>query len=99
MLKMIPNQVLDAQESEQAKAEADARERQRRPVITSLSGYVRDCWEAAKEAKQKVETEMIDSLRRRNGVYSPDKLADIQEQGGSEIFMMLTDEKCAAVTS
>ena len=99
MLKMIPNQVLDAQESEQAKAEADARERQRRPVITSLAGYVRDCWEAAKEAKQKVETEMIDSLRRRNGVYSPDKLADIQEQGGSEIFMMLTDEKCAAVTS
>ncbi|MGD9825827.1 portal protein [Desulfobacter sp.] len=96
---MIPNQVLDAQEAEQAKAEAEAKKRQKRPVITSLAGYVRDCWEAAKEAKQSIEREMIDSLRRRNGIYPPDKLAQIREQGGSEIFMMLTDEKCSAVTS
>lgn len=99
MLKMIPNQVLDAQESERAKAEAEAKERQKRPVITSLAGYVRDCWEASREAKQTIEREMIDSLRRRNGIYPPDKLAQIQQQGGSEIFMMLTDEKCSAVTS
>ena len=53
---------------------------------------MRDCWQAAKEAKVKIEREMIDALRQKNGEYGPDKLAAIQEQGGSAIFMMLTDE-------
>lgn len=99
MVNFIPNQALDAQEAERAKAKAEAQERQKRPVITSLAGYVRDCWEAAKEAKQSIEKELLASLRQRNGIYSTDKLAKIREQGGSEIFMMLTDEKCAAATS
>jgi len=98
-LTFTPNQALDQREAEQAKAAVEAKERQNRPVITSLAGYVRQCWEAAKEAKSTIEKEDIASLRQRNGIYSPSKLAEIRAQGGSEIFMMLTDEKCAAVTS
>lgn len=99
MIQMIPNQALEAREKKEAEDALAAMERQKRPVITSLAGYVRDCWSAAKEAKIEIEDSLISSLRRRNGVYSPTKLAKIREHGGSEIFMMLTDEKCAAVTS
>jgi len=99
LIQFIPNQALDAQEAAQAQAEKEAMERQRRPVITSLAGYFRSLFEAAKEAKQQIEESLIDALRRRNGIYPPDKLAQIRAQGGSEVFMMLTDEKCSAVTS
>jgi len=93
------NQQMEAEEAAKLQAEKEAKERQNRPVVTSLAAYVRDCWEASKDAKQTMETTMIDSLRRKNGTYSPAKLAEIQEHGGSEIFMMLTDEKCSAVSS
>lgn len=99
MIIVKNNQQLDAEEAAKLEAERNAQERQNRPVITSLAAYVRNCWEAAKEAKQPIEQTMIESLRRKKGVYDPDKLTKIKEQGGSEIFMMLTDEKCAAVVS
>jgi hypothetical protein len=38
-------------------------------------------------------------LRQRNGEYDPDKLAEIKEQGGSEIFIQLSSVKCRAATS
>ncbi|WP_300456645.1 hypothetical protein [Desulfobacula sp.] len=99
MIEFKTNQQLDAEEAAQLQAEKDAKDRQQRSVVTSLAGYVRDCWEASKEAKQPIEKVMIDSLRRKNGIYDPTKLAKIREHGGSEIFMMLTDEKCSAISS
>jgi len=98
-MTFTPNQALDAREAEQAKATVEAKERQNRPVITSLGAYLLNHWEAAKEAKVPIEREDINSLRQRNGQYSPTKLAEIRANGGSEIFMMMTDEKCSAVTS
>jgi len=98
-MNFTPNQALDQREAEQAKATQEARERQQRPVITSLASKVRSTFEASKEAKQKIEQEDIESLRQRNGIYPPSKLASIRANGGSEIYMMLTDEKCSAITS
>jgi hypothetical protein len=75
------------------KAEAESIE-----LSTSkLAQYVRSVWEDAKESKDTVEDIMEENIRQRNGIYNPDKLASIQAQGGSEIFMMLTDEKCTAL--
>lgn len=99
MILVKNNQQLEAEEAAKLKADQEAKARQNRPVITSLVSYVRDCWEASKEAKRIIEQRMLDSLRRKNGVYDPTKLAEIKNQGGSEIFMMLTDEKCSAVSS
>lgn len=86
-----PDQVVQ-QERDHARKEADARQAQ--PLITGLASYVRQCWQAALEAKQPIEREMLDALNRRAGEYDADKIAAIQEQGGSTIYMMLTDEKC-----
>ena len=93
------NDQIQAQEDAEIALEMEARERQNQPVITSLAAHVRSCWQAAKDAKRDIEDVMIESLRRKKGEYSPSKLREIREQGGSEIFMALTDEKCAAVSS
>jgi len=70
--------------------------------LSSLSGYLERCWQAAKNSRQLVTTtsdlsldqRLLDCARRRKGVYSPSKLVDIRNYGGSEIYMMLTSMKC-----
>ena len=69
-------------------------------VVDALASYVRTCWDAAKQAKEsKIEGELYKNLRQRMGIYDPDVLQAIEEQGGSKIYMMLTDEKCTALES
>lgn len=65
-------------------------------LVDRLSAYVRTCFQQAKDAKTQIEVEMLDSLRQREGVYSPDRLTEIRKQGGSELYMMLTNNKCRA---
>ena len=42
---------------------------------------------------------MLQCLRQRNGEYDPEKLQEIREQGGSDIYINLTSVKCRAATS
>ncbi|MEI2418946.1 hypothetical protein V6O07_01630, partial [Arthrospira platensis SPKY2] len=39
------------------------------------------------------------ALRQRNGEYEADKLQMIRKQGGSEVYMMITEVKCRAAES
>jgi hypothetical protein len=64
-----------------------------------LSAYLRSAFEAAKRSKDPIETIMLKALRQRNGEYEATKLNQIQVQGGSEIFMMITEVKCRAAES
>lgn len=75
---------------------AAAQESQNQPFITGLAGQIKSNWESARFSRNTIEERMIDALRRRNGEYSPDKLAQIVAQGGSTIYMMLTSIKCRA---
>lgn len=92
------NTQLAAEDAASAAAKA-AQDRQNMPHITGLAGYVRRCWEDARDAKQPIETQMLRNLRQRKGEYEPDKLAQIREAGGSEIFMMITETKCRGAES
>lgn len=75
---------------------SDAEAQQNAPFITGLAGKIKNNWEVSRFARNVIEERIIDSLRRRNGEYSPEKLAMIRAQGGSEIYMMLTNIKCRA---
>lgn len=79
---------------EQAIRDAEQAEREQEQFITSLAGHLRKCWEQARDHKRPIEERMLQSRRALNGEYDPDKLAKIREQGGSEIYMMLTATKC-----
>lgn len=86
--------------AEELAAEFARQQEQRAQVFeSSLAAHIRRCWESAKISKQPVEQRMLDCLRRRKGEYSADKLKDIEEQGGSAIYMKLTTTKCRAAAA
>ena len=81
-------------------ARAKVEERQAEPEIQSLVQYLRQCWWKARDHKRMtVEPDLFSNLRQRKGEYDPDKLAKIQQQGGSEVFMTLTGNKCRSASS
>lgn len=94
---ILPVQTLNdmaANDARDAAAHASA------PGVQGLAQYVRSCWEVAKQAKQQgVEERLLHNLRQRRGEYDPDVLAEIKAQGSSEIFMMLTSNKCRAASA
>jgi hypothetical protein len=75
-------------------AELTLQTQQSLPEVTGLAGYVKKCWAAAKQAKLKVEQEMLEALQARRGEYTAEKRAKLIMQGGSQIFMMVTSTKC-----
>lgn len=74
-------------------------ERQNQPMLLGLAGYLRQCWDAALTAKRPIEDRMLRAMRQRSGEYEADKLNAIKQQGGSEIFMTITEVKCRAAES
>jgi hypothetical protein len=98
LVNFTSNGTLDAQDAERA-AQRAAQDRQATPYILSLAAHVRKCWESARDAKQPIERGMLKALRQRKGEYEPEKLNQIKEAGGSEIFMMITETKCRGAES
>lgn len=89
---LLPVSTLSDMQAEQdltAEAVARAQEAQTSALLQGLSGHIRHHWSLAKDAKQKVEQEMLRALRAKRGEYDPDVLAKIKKSGGSEIYMML----------
>lgn len=72
---------------------------QAKPIISGLASLVRKRWVIARDARRDLEERMLDCLKQRRGEYSSQKLAEIRQQGGSDIFVGLTSVKCRAATS
>jgi 8-oxo-dGTP pyrophosphatase MutT (NUDIX family) len=83
----------------EAQAQREMQAQNAKPIIQGLASHVRSRWETAKDAKRDLEERMIECLRQRNGEYDPSILAEIQSQGGSDIYIQLTSVKCRAATS
>ncbi len=64
--------------------------------LSGLAAYLRRQWTSAQEAKNPIVTRLERCLRQRKGEYDPEVLSEIRDQGGSEIFMMLTHVKSNA---
>lgn len=72
-----------------------------KPEYSSLAARIIKTFETNKDARSDsgIEDEIFDSLRDYNGQYSPNDLAKIVMEGGSEIFMNLTATKSRAAMS
>lgn len=69
-------------------------------VVLGLAGHVRACWTSALDAKRQiVEERMLQCMRQRRGEYDPERITEIRKMGGSEIYMMLTSNKCRSAAS
>lgn len=97
LLRVVNNETLARQEQERIDRELAAR--QNDPFILGLTAYLRECWDAARIAKKPIEDIMLRAMRQRNGEYEADKLQQIKAQGGSEVYMMITEVKCRAAES
>ena len=97
VLQIMDNEALRKKEQEQIDKALE--ERQNEPLILGLASHLRECWDAARQAKKPIENIMLKGLRQRNGEYEADKLNQIKQQGGSDIYMMITEVKCRAAES
>jgi len=68
-------------------------------VESALSAHIRKVWTINRQSKETIENEMLNCLRQKKGEYDPQTLANIREQGGSEIYMKLTTTKVRAAIS
>lgn len=97
MLRVVSNDELNKQE--QARIDREVEARQQEPLMLGLASHLRTCWDAAVIAKRPIEDIMLRAMRQRNGEYEPEKIQAIKAQGGSEVYMMLTEVKCRAAES
>lgn len=91
--------VATAKQLEDAAAKRQQAQAQR-PVIQGLEAHVRRRWEMMRDYKDdKITPRLKKCYRARNMEYEPDKLAQIREQGSSEIFMGIVSNKCRVATA
>ena len=75
---------------------AAAEQRQAAPLITGLAGHIKHKFNIARDARRfgDIEQRMLDNMRARRSVYTPQKLSAIQQEGGSEVYAGVTGQKC-----
>ena len=61
-LRVVSNSDLSRQQEKEDSDKALA-ERQSQPLILGLSAYLRECWDAAQQAKKPIEQKMLKALR------------------------------------
>ena len=84
----------------EAQAQRASDEKQNTPMIQGLASHVHKRWEVMRDHHQdNLEERLAKCVRARNMEYEPAKLAEIQEQGGSEIFMGIVSAKCRTATA
>lgn len=83
-----------------AEEKAQAQIANSRSYITNLAGHVKSRWSSMRDYKQQdVEPRLLSCLRQRRGEYDPEILAQIKQQGGSAIYLMLSSNKARAASS
>jgi len=97
ILRVVGNDELVRQEREQA--ERDLAARQNAPVMLGIVAHIKECWDAARISRDPITDIMLKAMRQRNGEYEADTLQAIRGQGGSEVYMMITEVKCRAAES
>jgi hypothetical protein len=98
LLRTMSNQQLD----EQARMEEEAgKEPQKELYEDALASYIRNRLSDMRNFRNSrgISERLLEALRTYKGEYSPDKLADIQQFGGSEIYARVTATKCRAATA
>ena len=84
----------------EAEANRASQEKQNTPMIVGLASHTRARWEVLRDHhQQNLEQRLASCVRARNMEYDPAKLAQIKEQGGSEIFMGIVSSKCRTATA
>ena len=98
LIRVMNNQQLD----QQAAMEEEANKEPEKEVYEDeLASYIRNRMTDMRNFRNSrgISERLLEALRTYKGEYSPDKLNDIQQFGGSEIYARVTATKCRAATA
>jgi len=95
LLKVVPGSELQAAEDSNVPVNWTTDD----TIESELTRHIRRHWETNRNAKLRIEEGLLDDLRAKNGEYHPNKLMQIRQQGGSEIYMMITATKIRAAAA
>jgi len=95
-----PSQLAEAEAKQQQDTEAAAKDGEEQP-ISELVAFIREEFREARDSRYTtgVSGRLINALRVYKGVYSPQKLTEVQSFGGSEVYSKITATKCRAATA
>ncbi|QIG66847.1 portal protein [Rhizobium phage RHph_TM3_14A] len=104
LLRVIPGPELEEQIAAQDKANYEARTAASQPSQSenNLASHIRTIWEQMKRHRNSGSgwsDRLIQALRTFNGQYDPEKLSQIREFGGSEIYARIVAMKCRGSSS
>lgn len=95
LIRFVGIEELEAKEAEKKKAEKELNDE----LHIGLAAFLNKKWDKAKTNKSHIERKLLKAKRQRRGEYDPEDLEQIQQFGGSTIFMMITNVKCRAIES
>jgi len=104
LLRVVGNAQLDEAKAKQDKAYADQKAAEAQPsqMENDLAGYVRTQWEQMRRHRNSASgwsERLMQALRTFNGEYDPEKLAEIMQFGGSQIYARIVAMKCRGSSS
>jgi len=96
LMRVVGNDELDAAEKRSKDLSKIAPE-----AATDLANYIRQRFEKAVRHRRviAVDDELIRDMRAYNGQYSPEKLQEIEQVGGSAVYSRLMAMKCRGATA
>jgi hypothetical protein len=97
-LRVVSNAEMDAADTAQAAAQQVANTNQ----YTGLQSFIRNQWDMMRRHRDTSvgwSERLLQAMRAFNGVYDPQKLAEIKKFGGSEVYARLIAAKCRGASS
>lgn len=103
VLRVVGPAELEAALQRQAKEKAALENADTAQQISDLGAFIRTQYEMFRNHRNDVaagwSNRLLTALRSFNGMYDPNKLAEIRKFGGSEVFARLIAQKCRGASS
>ncbi len=103
VLRVVGPAELEAALQRRAKEKAEAEDAETQPEISDLGAFIRTTYETYRNHRNDTaagwSNRLLVALRSFNGMYDPQKLAEIKKFGGSEVYARLIAMKCRGASS
>ena len=103
VLRVVPPSVLEQSIAEEDKRYADSKRQSADVTESNLAAFIRQEFERMVQHRGDSQAgwsqRLIDAQRQFNGKYSPEKLAEIRQFGGSEVYARIIAMKCRGASS
>lgn len=103
VLRVVPPAELEAALARQAKEKAQMEDAVSAPQLSDLGAFIRTRYEMFRNHRNDAaagwSNRLLMAMRSFNGMYDPNKIAEIRKFGGSEIYARMIAMKCRGASS